>query len=116
MLGVADRSTVKREEFNRGDQAKMVKVVLAVNVGALAAVVAVALVALHGGVRLFVVGVLCAALTIGMYAAPMAAMVSKLARRSLLTHPPPPFHIHQQNLSNSSPKKKVSRGCHTSKD
>lgn len=93
----------------------MVKVVLAVNVGALAAVVAVALVALHGGVRLFVVGVLCAALTIGMYAAPMAAMVSKLARRSLLTHPPP-FHIHQQNLSNSSPKKKVSRGCHTSKD
>lgn len=112
MLGVADRSTVKREEFNRGDQAKMVKVVLAVNVGALAAVVAVALVALHGGVRLFVVGVLCAALTIGMYAAPMAAMVSKLARRSLLT----PFHIHQQNLSNSSPKKKVSRGCHASKD
>lgn len=94
MLGVADRSTVKREEFNRGDQAKMVKVVLAVNVGALAAVVAVALVALHGGVRLFVVGVLCAALTIGMYAAPMAAMVSKLARRSLLTHPPPPPLSH----------------------
>lgn len=86
----------------------MVKVVLAVNVGALAAVVAVALVALHGGVRLFVVGVLCAALTIGMYAAPMAAMVSKLARRSLLTHPP--FHIHQQNLSNSSPKKKLVEG------
>lgn len=72
----------------------MVKVVLAVNVGALAAVVAVALVALHGGVRLFVVGVLCAALTIGMYAAPMAAMVSKLARRSLLTHPPPPPLSH----------------------
>uniref|UniRef100_A0A0E0KDJ6 Bidirectional sugar transporter SWEET n=1 Tax=Oryza punctata TaxID=4537 RepID=A0A0E0KDJ6_ORYPU len=55
-------------------KAKMVKVVLAVNVGAMAAAVVVALVALHGGVRLFVVGVLCAALTIGMYAAPMAAM------------------------------------------
>jgi solute carrier family 50 (sugar transporter) len=32
--------------------------------------------ALHGHVRLFAVGVLCSALTIGMYAAPMAAMVS----------------------------------------
>uniref|UniRef100_A0A0E0NUV2 Bidirectional sugar transporter SWEET n=1 Tax=Oryza rufipogon TaxID=4529 RepID=A0A0E0NUV2_ORYRU len=63
--------------------AKMVKVVLAVNVGALAAVVAVALVALHGGVRLFVVGVLCAALTIGMYAAPMAAMRTVVKTRSV---------------------------------
>lgn len=106
MLGVADRSTVKREEFNRGDQAKMVKVVLAVNVGALAAVVAVALVALHGGVRLFVVGVLCAALTIGMYAAPMAAMVSKLARRSLLTHPPPPLSHPPTKLVKFVTKKK----------
>lgn len=113
MLGVADRSTVKREEFNRGDQAKMVKVVLAVNVGALAAVVAVALVALHGGVRLFVVGVLCAALTIGMYAAPMAAMVSKLARRSLLT---PPFTSTNKTCQIRHQKKKVSRGCHASKD
>ncbi|XP_052146505.1 bidirectional sugar transporter SWEET16 [Oryza glaberrima] len=64
-------------------KAKMVKVVLAVNVGALAAVVAVALVALHGGVRLFVVGVLCAALTIGMYAAPMAAMRTVVKTRSV---------------------------------
>jgi len=43
----------------------------AVNVGFLAVVVAVALLALHGGARLFAVGLLCAALTIGMYAAPL---------------------------------------------
>lgn len=88
----------------------MVKVVLAVNVGALAAVVAVALVALHGGVRLFVVGVLCAALTIGMYAAPMAAMVSKLARRSLLTHPPPPFTSTNKTCQIRHQKKKLVEG------
>jgi hypothetical protein len=58
------------------DQAKMLKLVLAVNVGFLAAVVVVTLAALHGGVRLLAVGVLCAALTIGMYAAPLGAMVS----------------------------------------
>uniref|UniRef100_A0A0E0D0A2 Bidirectional sugar transporter SWEET n=1 Tax=Oryza meridionalis TaxID=40149 RepID=A0A0E0D0A2_9ORYZ len=73
------RSTERERE--RG--AKMVKVVLAVNVGAVAAVVVVALVALHGGVRLFVVGVLCAALTIGMYAAPMAAMRTVVKTRSV---------------------------------
>ncbi|XP_006651362.2 bidirectional sugar transporter SWEET16 [Oryza brachyantha] len=67
----------------RETKAKMGKVVLAVNVGALAAVVAVALTALHGGVRLFVVGVLCAALTIGMYAAPMAAMRTVVKTRSV---------------------------------
>jgi hypothetical protein len=59
-------------------QAKMGKLVLAVNVGFLAAVVAVALLALHGGARLFAVGLLCAALTIGMYAAPLGSMVSIL--------------------------------------
>uniref|UniRef100_A0A0D9VTV1 Bidirectional sugar transporter SWEET n=1 Tax=Leersia perrieri TaxID=77586 RepID=A0A0D9VTV1_9ORYZ len=64
-------------------RAKMLKVVLAVNVASLAAVVVVALVALHGGVRLFVVGVLCAALTIGMYAAPMAAMRTVVKTRSV---------------------------------
>ncbi|KAF0913604.1 hypothetical protein E2562_023715 [Oryza meyeriana var. granulata] len=67
----------------RETKAKMAKAVLAVNVGALAAVVVVALVALHGGVRLFVVGVLCAALTIGMYAAPMAAMRTVVKTRSV---------------------------------
>jgi hypothetical protein len=56
----------------------MAKVVVAVNVAFLAAVVAVALLALHGGARLFAVGLLCAALTVGMYAAPLGAMVSML--------------------------------------
>ena len=54
----------------------MVKLVLAVNVGFLAAVVVMTLAALHGGARLLAVGVLCTALTIGMYAAPLGAMVS----------------------------------------
>ena len=45
---------------------------------------AVTLAALHGRVRLLAVGVLCAALTIGMYAAPLGAMVScSLGLRSL---------------------------------
>ena len=62
----------------------MVKLVLAVNAGFLAAVIAVTLAALHGRVRLLAVGVLCAALTIGMYAAPLGAMVScSLGLRSL---------------------------------
>ncbi|KAM0872503.1 hypothetical protein ACQ4PT_038687 [Festuca glaucescens] len=55
---------------------KMAKVVLAVNVCFYATVVLVGLLALHGAVRLFAVGMICSALTIGMYAAPMAAMVS----------------------------------------
>ena len=57
-------------------QVKMAKVVVGVNICFFAAVVVVGLVALHGAVRLFAVGVLCSALTIAMYAAPMAAMVS----------------------------------------
>ncbi|KAF8728628.1 hypothetical protein HU200_017896 [Digitaria exilis] len=64
-------------------KAKIVKLVLAVNVGFLAAVVLVTLVALHGGIRLVVVGVLCAALTIGMYAAPLGAMRTVIKTRSV---------------------------------
>ncbi|KAG8063423.1 hypothetical protein GUJ93_ZPchr0003g18250 [Zizania palustris] len=67
----------------RETKAKMAKLVLAVNVGFLAAAVVVALVALHGGVRLFAVGALCAALTIAMYAAPMAAMRTVVKTRSV---------------------------------
>uniref|UniRef100_A0A0A9EI75 Bidirectional sugar transporter SWEET n=1 Tax=Arundo donax TaxID=35708 RepID=A0A0A9EI75_ARUDO len=61
----------------------MVKLVLAVNVGFLAAVVVVVLVALQGGARLFAVGLLCAALTIGMYAAPLGAMRTVVKTRSV---------------------------------
>ncbi|CAL4914312.1 unnamed protein product [Urochloa decumbens] len=67
----------------RETKAKMVKLVLAVNVGFLAAVVLVTLTALHGGGRLLAVGVLCVALTIGMYAAPMGAMRTVVKTRSV---------------------------------
>ncbi|CAN6295161.1 unnamed protein product [Urochloa humidicola] len=67
----------------RETKAKMVKLVLAVNVGFLAAVVVVTLTALHGGARLLAVGVLCVALTIGMYAAPMGAMRTVVKTRSV---------------------------------
>ncbi|RLN16414.1 bidirectional sugar transporter SWEET16-like [Panicum miliaceum] len=67
----------------RETKAKMRKLVLAVNVGFLAAVVVVTLAALHGGVRLLAVGVLCAALTIGMYAAPLGAMRTVVKTRSV---------------------------------
>ncbi|KAK3151580.1 hypothetical protein QOZ80_3AG0247700 [Eleusine coracana subsp. coracana] len=67
----------------RETKAKMLKVVLAMNVGFLAAVVVVTLVALHGGARLLAVGVLCAALTIGMYAAPLSAMRMVVKTRSV---------------------------------
>ncbi|NP_001288522.1 bidirectional sugar transporter SWEET16 [Zea mays] len=67
----------------RETKAKMAKVVVAVNVAFLAAVVAVALLALHGGARLFAVGLLCAALTVGMYAAPLGAMRTVVKTRSV---------------------------------
>lgn len=53
----------------------MMKFLALLNVGAFGLVVAVALFALHGSLRLTVVGCLCAALTIAMYAAPLGAMV-----------------------------------------
>lgn len=67
----------------RETKAKVVKVVLAMNIGFLAAVVVVTLLALHGGARLLAVGVLCAALTIGMYAAPLSAMRMVVKTRSV---------------------------------
>ncbi|KAM0872504.1 hypothetical protein ACQ4PT_038687 [Festuca glaucescens] len=62
---------------------KMAKVVLAVNVCFYATVVLVGLLALHGAVRLFAVGMICSALTIGMYAAPMAAMMTVVKTKSV---------------------------------
>jgi len=67
----------------RDTKVKMAKVVVGVNICFFAAVVVVGLVALHGAVRLFAVGVLCSALTIGMYAAPMAAMRTVVKTRSV---------------------------------
>ncbi|KAF7049024.1 hypothetical protein CFC21_057640 [Triticum aestivum] len=67
----------------RDTKVKMAKVVVGVNICFFAAVVLVGLVALHGAVRLFAVGVLCSALTIAMYAAPMAAMRTVVKTRSV---------------------------------
>ncbi|KAF3322765.1 Bidirectional sugar transporter SWEET16 [Carex littledalei] len=61
---------------------KMLKLVAAV-IAFLALVVLITLFAFHGSIRLLVVGVLCAALTIGMYAAPMAAMTTVIKIRSV---------------------------------
>lgn len=54
----------------------MAKLVAILNVGFLGVVIVVALLAIHGNLRITFVGILCAALTIGMYAAPLSAMVS----------------------------------------
>ncbi|XP_020086929.1 bidirectional sugar transporter SWEET16-like [Ananas comosus] len=62
---------------------RMVKLVGLLNVGFLGVVVLVTLLALHGGVRIVVVGVLCAGLTIGMYAAPLAAMSMVVRTKSV---------------------------------
>ncbi|GMY21777.1 bidirectional sugar transporter SWEET17-like [Fagus crenata] len=53
---------------------KTAKLVALLNVGFLGLVIAVTLLAIHGRIRLTFVGILCAALTIGMYASPLSAM------------------------------------------
>ncbi|WOK96124.1 Crotonase superfamily [Canna indica] len=62
---------------------KMTKLVGVVNVGFFGAVVLVTLLAVHGSVRLLAVGFLCAALTVGMYASPMAAMRTMVKTKSV---------------------------------
>ncbi|XP_058077005.1 bidirectional sugar transporter SWEET16-like isoform X3 [Magnolia sinica] len=54
---------------------KMIKLVTILNVGLFGAVIVVALFAIHGSVRLTMIGFMCAGLTLGMYGSPMAAMV-----------------------------------------
>ncbi|XP_059652376.1 bidirectional sugar transporter SWEET16-like isoform X2 [Cornus florida] len=54
---------------------KAMKLVAIFNVGFLGLVIAVAFLAIHGNVRLTFVGIICAGLTIGMYASPLSAMV-----------------------------------------
>lgn len=57
-------------------QVKMIKLAASLNVGFLGLVIAITLLAIHGTMQLTIVGILCAALTIGMYAAPLSVMVS----------------------------------------
>lgn len=62
---------------------KSMKLVAAVNVAFLGAVILVTLVAVRGGVRITLVGILCAGLTIGMYAAPLSAMRTVIKMKSV---------------------------------
>ncbi|KAJ8500567.1 hypothetical protein OPV22_011119 [Ensete ventricosum] len=64
-------------------RAKMAKLVGMLNVGFFGAVVVVTLVSVHASRRLLVVGFLCAALTVGMYASPMAAMSTVVKTKSV---------------------------------
>ncbi|XP_039135949.1 bidirectional sugar transporter SWEET16-like [Dioscorea cayenensis subsp. rotundata] len=64
-------------------RAKMAKVVGILNIGCFGAVVLITLLAIHGSVRLLVVGFVCAALTVGMYASPMAAMSMVIRTKSV---------------------------------
>ncbi|EHA8590170.1 hypothetical protein COCNU_scaffold015884G000010 [Cocos nucifera] len=58
----------------RDTRVKMAKLVAILNVGFLGLVMVVTLLAIHGSLRLTVIGSMCAALTVGMYASPLAAM------------------------------------------
>ncbi|CAL5380636.1 unnamed protein product [Camellia sinensis] len=58
----------------RDIKVKSMKLVAILDVGFLGVVIAVTMLTVHGSLRLTFVGILCAALTIGMYAAPLAVM------------------------------------------
>ncbi|KAG9443837.1 hypothetical protein H6P81_015177 [Aristolochia fimbriata] len=62
---------------------KTLKLVVAMDVAFLGAVVAVTLFVLHGSQRVLVVGFLCAGLTLGMYGSPMAAMRTVILTKSV---------------------------------
>lgn len=53
------------------------------NIGFLGALVVIVLVAVHGEIRLTILGFICAGLTLGMYASPLAAMKSVIITRSV---------------------------------
>ncbi|XP_039029643.1 bidirectional sugar transporter SWEET16-like [Hibiscus syriacus] len=62
---------------------KTAKLVAVLDVGFLGAVIAVTLLAIHGNMRMTFVGILCAALTIGMYAAPLSVMRTVIKTKSV---------------------------------
>ncbi|XP_030459966.1 bidirectional sugar transporter SWEET16-like isoform X1 [Syzygium oleosum] len=62
---------------------KLMKLVAIINVGFFGAVIAVTLLAIHGNMRLTVVGILCAGLTVGMYASPLAVMRTVIKTKSV---------------------------------
>ncbi|XP_027158604.1 bidirectional sugar transporter SWEET16-like [Coffea eugenioides] len=62
---------------------KSLKLVAIVDVGFFGVVVAVTLLALHGSLRLTVVGLLCTGMTIGMYASPLSVMRTVIKMKSV---------------------------------
>ncbi|KAJ0015151.1 hypothetical protein Pint_19673 [Pistacia integerrima] len=62
---------------------KTAKLVAILDVGFLGAVIAVTLVFIHGNLRLTFVGILCSALTIGMYASPLSVMRTVIKTKSV---------------------------------
>ncbi|KAI3440467.1 Bidirectional sugar transporter SWEET, partial [Psidium guajava] len=67
----------------KGKKIKLMKLVAILDVGFLGLVIAVTLLAIHGDMRLTVVGILCAGLTIGMYASPLAVMRTVIKTESV---------------------------------
>ncbi|GAB2287303.1 hypothetical protein Dimus_021684 [Dionaea muscipula] len=67
----------------RDNKVKLMKLVASLNVGFFGAVVAIALLAIHGSLRLTCVGILCAGLTVGMYASPLAVMRTVIKTKSV---------------------------------
>ncbi|XXG84275.1 hypothetical protein AAC387_Pa10g1823 [Persea americana] len=62
---------------------KMIKLVALLNIGSLGVVIAVTLLAIHGSLRLLVLGFMCAGLTLGMYASPLGAMRTVIVTKSV---------------------------------
>ncbi|OVA12697.1 SWEET sugar transporter [Macleaya cordata] len=67
----------------KDSKVKYLKLVGILNIGFLGLVIAITLLATHGSVRLNIVGFLCAGLTLGMYASPLAAMRSVIKTKSV---------------------------------
>lgn len=59
-------------------KAKTAVLVAALDVGFLGAVVLVTSLAVHGSLRVMVIGTICACLNVFMYGSPLAAMVSRI--------------------------------------
>ncbi|KAM7478332.1 hypothetical protein LguiA_026545 [Lonicera macranthoides] len=62
---------------------KSLKLAGLLNIGFFGAVIIITLLAFHGGVKLTFVGVICAGLTIGMYASPLSAMRTVIKTESV---------------------------------
>ncbi|XP_043710628.1 bidirectional sugar transporter SWEET16-like [Telopea speciosissima] len=62
---------------------KSMKLVAVLNIGFFGLVVGLSLLVIHRGLRLTVVGTICAGLTLGMYASPLAAMRTVIKTKSV---------------------------------